>query len=638
MMANDLKTLANIFNNRLFRVPDYQRGYAWGERQLQDFWDDILRVPDGRSHYTGQLTIEKVPQERWQNWEEDLWLIKDVNYEPVFVVDGQQRLTTAVIMIQCLVELVSDDGRLAQMTKTQVTEKYLLQKSDPSRSYMFGYEKDNPSYEFFKTQILDEPSVQNQGTKTLYTCNLAFAKKFFKDRLQPLSPAGREDVFKRLTQRLRFNEYLVDDDLDVFVAFETMNNRGKPLSRLELLKNRLIYVSTLVEGTDDQRKTLRRNITDAWKTIYEHLGKEPGAALGDDDFLWAHWIIYFSYARDEADQYAAFLLSKYFTAERAAKKQLTATDINKYVASIQEASKAWHAIHFPAKAVHLSDVVRSQLSSLARVGLGAFAPLIMAALCRKVSDTEIVGILWEAERFVFLISRLCRCKANTGDSEFYRLAGSLYRGERTTADVTSTINGWTQRHFGVERVTVELRDLFKDGGNGFYAWPGRAHFLYEYEQHLKVQSRQTTAKIDWAEFIKARKDQATIEHIYPQTPKACDWPEFEALPSDELRHFARHSLGNLLALSRPKNRALWNYAFAVKKRSADGTTGFFNGSYSEIAVAQAETWTPVTVLRRGLLMLEFLETRWQVSLGDLASKKRLLHLEGLDQVQIGGAP
>ena len=46
-MANELQPLSLIFPNRLFRIPDYQRGYAWQQPQLADFWDDLIHLqPD----------------------------------------------------------------------------------------------------------------------------------------------------------------------------------------------------------------------------------------------------------------------------------------------------------------------------------------------------------------------------------------------------------------------------------------------------------------------------------------------------------------------------------------------------------------------------------------------------------------
>ena len=59
-MANELQSLSVLFQNRLFRIPDYQRGYAWKHEQLADFWDDLLNLHEGRYHYTGLLSLTKV--------------------------------------------------------------------------------------------------------------------------------------------------------------------------------------------------------------------------------------------------------------------------------------------------------------------------------------------------------------------------------------------------------------------------------------------------------------------------------------------------------------------------------------------------------------------------------------------------
>ena len=185
-MASDLKPLQDFFKNRVFRIPDYQRGYAWGEGQLEDFWQDLKRIPDGRNHYTGQITLEPVPKQSYDKWDEDIWLIDGSNYKPFYVVDGQQRLTTAVILLKCLIDAVPDGGALAYMEKSELVRTYLFRCSPDagvSRVYLFGYEKDNPSYEYLKTQVLDQPSNSYRGTETVYTANLKFAREFFSKRL-----------------------------------------------------------------------------------------------------------------------------------------------------------------------------------------------------------------------------------------------------------------------------------------------------------------------------------------------------------------------------------------------------------------------------------------------------------------------
>ena len=69
-MNDELLTLSKLFNERLFRIPDYQRGYAWGEQQLEDFWSDLNQIAEGRNHNTGVQTLENVPKELSDKWEE----------------------------------------------------------------------------------------------------------------------------------------------------------------------------------------------------------------------------------------------------------------------------------------------------------------------------------------------------------------------------------------------------------------------------------------------------------------------------------------------------------------------------------------------------------------------------------------
>ena len=635
-MATELKPLHVFFNERVFRIPDYQRGYAWGTDQLEDFWQDLKWIPEKRLHYTGQITMQEVPEESYRKWGEDTWLITKAGCKPFYIVDGQQRLTTAVILLKCLIDVEPKGGTLGGTPKTELIGKYLFRETVVSRSYLFGYEGDKASYEYLKTQILGQPSNSYEGTKTVYTANLEAARNFFKKRLEELEPQGIEDLFQRLTRQLAFHEYQLDADLEAFVVFETMNNRGKPPSNLELLKNRLIYLSTLPQVDSVEQSSLRLHINAAWKTIYEFLGKESNSPLDDDEFLRAHWIMYFRYAHDEPEKYAKSLLKDHFTSNQVTEKKLTALDIQKFVDSIQNSVKAWHALHFPYRAQDLKEEVKQGLERCRRLGRGAFAPAIMAALQKKEPEGELVNFLAAAERFVFLVRGLCHLRSNTGDSEFYRLAGQLHRGEKSLTEATGLVQKSTERHFGLDRAQLEMSELFRRDA-GFYSWSGRYYFLFEYEQRLKAEAGMEAPKINWEEFTSSKKDEVTVEHIYPQSPVPGEWPAFKASLEAE-RHSLRHTLGNLLLLSQSRNSEFSNRSFAVKKKGADEVRGYFNGSFSEIAVAQNADWTPKEILERGVKMLGFLEEHWSISLGSRADKIKLLRLEFLGPNPIPAQP
>jgi len=57
---SDLLSLNEIFSHRMFRISDYQRGYAWrAQKEVAEFWEDLLNLNGGHKHYTGLITLEK---------------------------------------------------------------------------------------------------------------------------------------------------------------------------------------------------------------------------------------------------------------------------------------------------------------------------------------------------------------------------------------------------------------------------------------------------------------------------------------------------------------------------------------------------------------------------------------------------
>lgn len=67
MSDSKLQSLSEIFNNRIFRIPDFQRGYSWEERQLDDFWEDLQNLHPNKIHYIGLLTVEPINNSDIQN-------------------------------------------------------------------------------------------------------------------------------------------------------------------------------------------------------------------------------------------------------------------------------------------------------------------------------------------------------------------------------------------------------------------------------------------------------------------------------------------------------------------------------------------------------------------------------------------
>lgn len=632
MSDTKLLSLSEIFNNKIFRIPDFQRGYSWEERQLEDSWEDIQNLSPNKIHYIGLLTVEPIKKDEIINvekWKDDLWLLKK-GMSAYYVIDGQQRLTTLIILLHEILRTFKDDEGINFGQKSEWIDRFLYRSYNQIyKSFVFGYEKDNPSDEYFKTKILEQDSsAADKYPETLYTANLMFAKEYFAKKLKDLSKECKEEIFDKAVNRLKFNYYEIDDSLDVYVTFETMNNRGKDLSHLELLKNRLIYLSTLLHKDDETKERLRKDINETWKTIYEYLGKNKENPLDDDVFLFNHWVMYFTYDRSQSDVYAEFLLKKKFTSKNVLCGNISIEDIKAYIDSLSKCVKQWFYI-FNIQYSNFSDKIKGHIHKLERVGWGAFPPMIMAVFTKERNEELIWDFLDACERFNFLVFAVSHRSSNTQNSNLYRKAREYYIGNLdletlihdidflTDGEENGNYYGW----FDLERFRNHINELFsKNDREGFYSWSGLRYFLYEYELYLQDNAN---TKVTWEDFNKRKKEE-TIEHIYPQSATDIYWKKrFGNLKPTEKRLYL-NSLGNLLLLSRSKNSKLQNYDFDKKKclQSKDGKDiGYYNGSYSEIEVSKRAEWTTKEIIGRGLSMLQFMEERWNFKFKDWGLEK-----------------
>lgn len=684
---SDLQSLSELYQNKLFRIPDYQRGYAWKQSQLVDFWDDLLNLQEERYHYTGLLSLKAVPKSQYKGWTNDKWLI-DSGYKAYHVVDGQQRLTTFSILVNeivsfiknldCNVEKNEDEIVICYETLKSIRTKYISKKRPPQNlitSYFFGYEIDNPSADYLTYKIYEEP-YSGDVNETYYTQNLKYAKEFFADCLHKLYDSdgieGIEAIFRKLTLQLMFNIHEIDDDYDVFVAFETMNNRGKKLTNLELLKNRLIYLTTLYddEHLDSMDKEeLRSQINDAWKEIYYQLGRNQHFPLSDDEFLRAHWIMYFQYSRRKGDDYIKFLLNK-FSAKNIFEKKFIAikeevlecndiendedddipipveddnvisisklepNEIASYVNSLKDVAKYWFYTHFPEFS-SLPNEEKIWLERLNRIGIGYFRPLITAVLASnsKNSSDERILLYKAIERFIFLSFRMAAFQSSYKSSDYYRKSRDLYMGKLNINEVTKTLIDISTQdmEFAIRNFITRINKRFSNG-DGFYGWRDLRYLLFEYE--LEKAKETGIEKLGWDPFTKIEKDKITIEHILPQTPTKWYWRnQFRQFNDDEIKILSG-SLGNLLPLSQSVNSALQNDSFEDKKHSKnEGRRGYEDGSHSELEVSHEDEWDAKRILERGLRILDFLEKRWDIHFEDEKQKIELLHIDFVNSIR-----
>lgn len=669
-----LLSLSSLFDDKLFRIPDYQRGYAWNDKQLCEFWDDLYNLSDNKYHYTGMLSLKILKEDDTKKWDEaEKWLIS-TNLKPCHVVDGQQRLTSCVILITSILEIANKNHieYFNGISISEISEKYIVKYKKPLnqvKAYKFGYECDNPSFKYLRYKIMGE-KYSGSIEESFYTLNLQNAKNFFDAKLAILFNEKGADVivsiYLKLVNKLQFNIHEIEDDFDVFVAFETMNNRGKRLSNLEILKNRLIYLSTIYK--DDilpqlEKNELRKNINNTWREVYCQLGRNKEKPLDDDEYLRNHWTLFYKYTRNKGDDYIKFLLDEQFNPktiygdkveqmfaefDNVAEAQvklydtqdvLVPKEIFDYVNSLKEVSKYWYLSYNPDQAIDFSEEERKWITKLNHIGIGYFRTLIIASMMNvKASSEERILLYKTIEKFIFLCFRLAQYNSNYDSVNSYKYARLLYMNEIDIKEVISFFESefTTNIAEGLNSFKANIGRTFVNY-DGFYSWYPLKYFLFEYE--AKLSEGRNIAKLnDWTSFTRSDKDKISVEHIFPQKPSAYYWRNnFRKYQDSKEQHILANSLGNLLALSQSVNSSLQNYDFNIKKATNSERNGYANGSYSEMEVSLYDDWNPLNIYDRGIKLLDFMEDRWGFKFPNEQFKKDILNLnflfDGRDEVK-----
>ncbi len=102
-MPDLVKSISQIFANRIFHVPDYQRGYSWEVKQWNDLLEDLDLLSGQKTHFTGTLVLRQLG-----DGSSKMLDTKGQAYSSFDIIDGQQRLTTVVVLLKAIYDQMGD--------------------------------------------------------------------------------------------------------------------------------------------------------------------------------------------------------------------------------------------------------------------------------------------------------------------------------------------------------------------------------------------------------------------------------------------------------------------------------------------------------------------------------------------------
>ncbi|GCE75635.1 DUF262 domain-containing protein [Cellulomonas biazotea] len=617
----DLGTpLEQVLQDKLLNVGDYQRPYAWEEKQLSDLWADIDLL-GSLPHYTGTLVLQDMGSTQTTRSGQVLTLFD--------VVDGQQRLTTCVILLDRLRRALRDQRDPDAQEAAHDLDRLVYVNVDGVRRPRL--ELGGDLREFFADSIIGDDAPEGAPLQ-LGARRLLAASRYFDNQIADLTAdvapeAGLTRLLAlraRVSHQLRFLVYSVDRSDEVGVLFETVNGRGKPLTELERVKNYLLYLSRQLN--DVQRDDVAANINRSWSTIFSNLGR---VGLRDDALLRAHWLV----TQDAntrnwhgADSVKAkFPRSAYVP---GSSRLIGATEdaaspvpddrlylaLDAYINSLRKSAGILADVHDPAATypsyASAGSEIAQTTAALRRSGsVASFHPLLLATRLAHAANAGLyLRVVHFCERFSARVWAIRGLRSNAGESSIRWAARDMFTG--TAPD--EVLAGLEQRLWHL----APDEDVVSSFGALVQWYPrSTAHkfVLYEYEL-----SKQRDAS-DLPQFgdITA-KGNKTTEHILPQTPASDSawWKSF----TPEQHAKLVHGIGNLV-LTRDNSR----YGNRDYLDSADGRRGKRGREgqaepwcyYSESNLArerelaiQFSEWTPATIERRASDIAAWALTRW----------------------------
>ena len=618
---NNTLSLQELFNNRIFQVPDFQRGYAWEQQQVTEFLNDLEVLTSARHHYTGTIVLSPPSEPKTKEDEEG------TIYDERDVVDGQQRLTTIVLLLnEISIALSAYEGSRA--LAQGVRKNYVKSKSSDHQSlHKLSLNKDTDW--IFRDRVLsDAPSAAgppNAAAKRLLDTKEQIATYLHSAAGDAPSPEQwLRDLQRKVTTRLHFNLYEVEHRADVGVIFEVMNDRGKQLTNLEKVKNYLLYTASTLDVQSHTKDELTDSVNDAWTDILERLmSAELSSPTDEDQLLRAHWLMQYDPQSRNWDGSKSikerFNLRRY---HHHSTKLLN--ELNQYIKGLRNAcvyfcdarkptrSDAFEA--FSPEPANQSEVKRWN-SSLMRMRVEAtFLPLLMAVRTRWSSEPlKYLEIVQLCERFAFRFYQVARYYSSFRQSHMFHLAHEVYSGMEFDAVLRKIKMVYNHED---ERTHFDEFTSREAPGN-WYSRKGLKYFLYEYEQHL-AHMKGASPEISW-EDVNRWNLEDTIEHVLPQSIE--DRPCWQA-HFDEHKHKEYvHDIGNL-TLTR-HNPHLSNKCFADKKGTVGLDTPCYTESpfFQERELAQYDDWTTEIISKRRAKLLNWASERWHVEFTDAGEEQ-----------------
>jgi uncharacterized protein with ParB-like and HNH nuclease domain len=544
MVRNEITVNVNAVEDILkrdyyFRVPLYQRNFSWkSDEHVEELWVDLKNEYESKSkekYFFGTLMLVNK--------------VDDPNLYTV--IDGQQRLTTSLILLAAFRDYfleVNDTDEVDSINSCLITET-----TGKNRITLNVYNQDffantilSPMKIKEKIQLLNDDSTLKPKNRLLQKAYLVLADKIINYKKDEATQT--QELSKMKEHFLRYFtivENLIDDLQKAYRIFENINNKGLHLAQSDLVKNHLFEIIDIESQSLSlqERADLIIEADEIWQNIIRILEQMK---IDESTFL-RYYLTSFVRLVGKDDVFKT-VKAEYQTKER----------VDTFLRRLENRVSNLHKLVKPSLDDWNKDqIIVDYLSALRKLGQGAMYPVLLAGIEKFKEQKDIRELIIITTKLFFRAKTVC--SRNFSDIE--RLVDEICTDirkddELTVLKIQEKMFSWSQYplddEFKVKFKTLDLNDA-------------KARYALS-ELHYQMSGGRQNATL-------VLSDKAQIEHIMPQKIKGSSWETdiknnkgfTNESELDEYKKSNLNKLGNLTLLNYIKNIKNSNKPFSEKK-------------------------------------------------------------------------
>ncbi|MDH1628370.1 MULTISPECIES: DUF262 domain-containing protein [Shewanella] len=582
-----VSALFSVDEKVIYAIPRYQREYTWGKSQWDTLFEDLLE--NDPSYFLGSIICI--------NQSNDALAVQSLE-----LVDGQQRMTTLSLLMAAIYYRFKNLGielEFDQQLELHNLKHKLVLKTNTDKTRLVPQVQNSNQQDYFL--VLHQAGILADAESVPYAGNRRVSRAFwhFCGRIDEYL-TEISDPIKALSELIEkvntatLVKIEVASHSDAYTLFESLNNRGVPLTAIDLIKNKLL---ARLESDDAGQIDKHFN---SWMKVLGYLGDDYGI---QERFFRQYYNAFKPKLKEIVSVPVATksnLIQVY--------EKLISNDAGKFLQKMLKHS-ALYAQIIGNQSVPEQPALTNLLKDLERVqGVPSYLLLMLLFAKRETLDLSFEQIAQVTKLLIaFFVRRNTTDKPATRD--LTRIFMELTAGipDLKGAPIVELIAG------NLSRVSAD-DETFKKYLSGNLYQDNTAVCRYVLCAIEQSQMTKESERDLWV--VKGNQFVWTIEHIFPQGENIPDsWvamiADGNAQLAEQYRESHVHKLGNLTISG--YNSTLGNKSFADKRDRKDqkgSPVGYNNGLYLNQELAQAETWSVSQIEQRTAVLVDKILTMY----------------------------